>query len=114
MFDLYLCLVGKINAGIDFLEFKPSEIAAAVAIAVSGGANDIEKEKMEAYPQMNTLIGGEEGSDRVVGSIPNSPIGVLDVGCKSMSYKSDELTTVGSCANSSHNSPDNKRRKLDL
>ncbi len=25
-----------LNAGIDFLEFKPSEIAAAVAISVSG------------------------------------------------------------------------------
>lgn len=27
---------GKLNAGIDFLEFKPSEIAAAVAISVAG------------------------------------------------------------------------------
>ncbi|KAK6920351.1 Cyclin, C-terminal domain, partial [Dillenia turbinata] len=116
--------------GIDFLEFKPSEIATAVAIAVSGEVQtvdiekfiscfiNIEKEKMGAYPQMNILvsskIGGEEGSGRVVGSIPESSIGVLDVGYMNMSYKSDELTTVGSCANSSHNSPDNKRRKLDL
>ena len=43
-------------------------------------------------------------------SVPQSPIGVLDAAC--LSYKTDELT-VGSCANSSHRSPDTKRRKLD-
>lgn len=26
----------RLNAGIDFLEFRPSEIAAAVAISISG------------------------------------------------------------------------------
>ncbi|KAK6923813.1 Cyclin, N-terminal [Dillenia turbinata] len=118
---------------IDFLEFKPSEIAAAVAIAVSGEVQtmgiekfiscfiNIEKgrvlkcaELIKNLSQISSKIGGEEGSVRVVSSVPESPIGVLDVGCMSMSYKSDELTTVGSCANSSHNSPDNKRRKLDF
>ena len=34
-FELMQCLMGM-NAGIDFLEFRPSEIAAAVAISVSG------------------------------------------------------------------------------
>ena len=29
------------NAGIDFLEFKPSEIAAAVAISVTGEAKTV-------------------------------------------------------------------------
>lgn len=43
-------------------------------------------------------------------SVPQSPIGVLDAAC--LSYKSDEIT-VGSCANSSHTSPDTKRRKQD-
>lgn len=43
-------------------------------------------------------------------AVPQSPDGVLDVAC--LSYKSDE-TTVGSCLNSSHTSPDTKRRKLD-
>ena len=33
-FELMQCLMGM-NAGIDFLEFRPSEIAAAVAISVS-------------------------------------------------------------------------------
>lgn len=45
-----------------------------------------------------------------VQSVPQSPIGVLDAAC--MSYKSDDRT-VGSCANSSHNTPDTKRRKLN-
>lgn len=34
----------ELNAGIDFLEFKPSEIAAAVALYVSGEA-DVTQEK---------------------------------------------------------------------
>lgn len=32
--EFELCLLEKSNAGIDFLEFKPSEIAAAVAVSV--------------------------------------------------------------------------------
>lgn len=39
-------------------------------------------------------------------SVPHSPIGVLD-SAACLSYKSDD-STVGSCANSSHN----KKRKL--
>jgi cyclin D1/2/4 len=46
-----------------------------------------------------------------VQSVPQSPIGVLDVTC--FSYKSDDHTTVGSCANSFHNGSDTKRRKLN-
>lgn len=42
--------------------------------------------------------------------VPQSPVGVLDAAC--FSYKIDERT-VGSCLNSSHTSPDTKRRKLD-
>lgn len=40
-------------------------------------------------------------------SVPQSPVGVLDAAC--WSYKSDDLTTVGSCANS-----EAKRRKLEI
>lgn len=36
---------GKINAGIDFLEFRPSEIAAAVAISVAGENQTVDIEK---------------------------------------------------------------------
>lgn len=34
--------MGKLNAGIDFLEFRPSEIAAAVAISVSGEVKPVD------------------------------------------------------------------------
>lgn len=33
------------NAGIDFLEFKPSEVAAAVAISVTGETKTVDNEK---------------------------------------------------------------------
>ncbi|KAH6803812.1 hypothetical protein C2S51_032059 [Perilla frutescens var. frutescens] len=113
--------------GIEFLEFKPSEIAAAVALYVSG-----EMQAMDIDKTLPCLIGVEKG--RVVKcleliqdlssirrttttiatattiSIPHSPNGVLDAAC--LSYKSDE-TTVGSCPSSSQSSPVTKRRKLD-
>lgn len=39
-------MIGTLNAGIDFLEFKASEIAAATALYVSGEirAMDVDKE----------------------------------------------------------------------
>lgn len=43
--------------------------------------------------------------------VPQSPIGVLDAAA-CLSYKSDDLT-VGSWANSSHTTPETKRRKVD-
>lgn len=36
---------GEFNAGIDFLEFRPSEVAAAVAISVAGEAKTVDTEK---------------------------------------------------------------------
>ncbi|KAG5529571.1 hypothetical protein RHGRI_030083 [Rhododendron griersonianum] len=112
--------------GIDFLEFRPSEIAAAVAISVSGEvqAVDIDKamscfilvgkgrvQKCVQLIQDLALSRGSTnmGSASIPSSVPQSPIGVLDAAC--LSCKSDDIT-VGSCANSSHNSPDTKRRKL--
>ena len=59
----------------------------------------------------NTLGGGN------VGSVPQSPVGVLDAAC--LSYKTEELLTAGSCGNgnssssSSHDSQDSKRRRQD-
>ncbi|CAK9186419.1 unnamed protein product [Ilex paraguariensis] len=114
--------------GIDFLEFKPSEIAAAVAMSVSGEIQptDIDKampcfihvEKARVLKcleliQHLTLISGSTITNAAISSVlslPHSPIGVLEAAC--LSYKSDERT-VGSCPNSSHNSPGTKRRKLD-
>lgn len=66
---------------------------------------------VELIKDLLSLISGS-GADNVASAsgscVPRSPNGVLDAAC--LSYKSDDLT-VGSCANSSHNSPDIKRRK---
>lgn len=117
--------------GIDFLEFKPSEVAAAVAISVTGEAKTVDTEKaisaltqhvkkerlIEGIKMLNdlSLIGGSIKSAIAsvqASSVPQSPIGVLDAAC--LSYKSDD-TTVGSCANSAQNTPepDTKKRKLN-
>ncbi|PSS21484.1 Cyclin-D2-1 like [Actinidia chinensis var. chinensis] len=105
--------------GIDFLEFRPSEIAAAVAISVSVDIHKavsslihVEKGRVLKCVDLIQDLELVSGTSNVASfsSVPQSPIGVLDAAC--LSYKSDELT-VGSCANSSHSSPDTKRRKLD-
>ncbi|KAJ8551645.1 hypothetical protein K7X08_021660 [Anisodus acutangulus] len=113
--------------GIDFLEFRPSEIAAAVAMSVSGErpqAEDIDKAtpcfsiqvekdrvmKCLELIQDLTLVSGTSAATAAA-SVPQSPNGVLEAAC--LTYKSGE-GTVGSCPNSSNtNSPDAKRRKLD-
>ncbi|KAL9328576.1 hypothetical protein ACSQ67_003579 [Phaseolus vulgaris] len=111
-------LILSIIRGIDFLEFRPSEIAAAVAISVLGEsqAKDIDKSIADLFIvekgrvlkcvelirdlSLNNVAAGV-GSK--VPHVPQSPMGVMDAaGC--LSYKSDELT-VGSCLNSSHDSP---------
>ncbi|XP_062100184.1 cyclin-D4-2-like [Humulus lupulus] len=125
-------ILGTIR-GIDFLEFKPSEIAAAVAISVSGEikAVDIDRaicsfthvhkgrvlkclELIKDLSLISRCTNGVSGSASAPSSVPQSPVGVLDA-ATCLSYKSDELT-VGSCANSSLSldiisSPDTKRRK---
>ncbi|KDP29748.1 hypothetical protein JCGZ_18683 [Jatropha curcas] len=113
--------------GIDFLEFRPSEISAAVAISVSGEDQtvDIEKavrcfsfvqiEKDRVLKCIELIKDYSLSSDNVgrsvsaSSSVPQSPNGVLEAAC--LSYKSDDIT-VGSCANSSHN--DVKRRKKTI
>ncbi|KAI4337623.1 hypothetical protein L6164_016012 [Bauhinia variegata] len=113
--------------GIDFLEFRPSETAAAVAIAVVGETQTVnpdkaisvlihlvEKERVLKCIKMIHQLSSKSGSatSASVSCVPQSPIGVLDAAC--FSYKSDE-TNGGLCANSSHNGPvpDAKRRKLN-
>ncbi|KAF8404685.1 hypothetical protein HHK36_009573 [Tetracentron sinense] len=112
--------------GIDILEFRPSEVAAAVAISVSGEIQTIDIDKalscliqhVEKERMLKCLVliqdvllisGSVKDASASVPSVPQSPIGVLDAAF--LGYKSDDLT--GSCANSSHNSPDTKRRKLN-
>ncbi|XP_061362364.1 cyclin-D4-2-like [Gastrolobium bilobum] len=115
--------------GIDFLEFRPSEIGAAVALSVVGETQTvhtekaisvliqhIEKERVLKCVKMIQELSSNSGCAKdtsasvSVPCVPRSPIGVLDAVC--FSYKSDD-SNAGSCANSSHNSPDAKRRKLN-
>ncbi|KAE9613345.1 hypothetical protein Lal_00027475 [Lupinus albus] len=118
-------LILSIIEGIDFLEFKPSEIAAAVAIYVSKeihakdidkaivGFSIVEEERVlkcvEMVRDMNVYANLGNYSSALF--VPQSPIGVLETGCSS--FKSDELTT-GSCPNTSHDSSNTKmNNKLD-
>ncbi|KAG6644414.1 cyclin-D3-1-like [Carya illinoinensis] len=113
--------------GIDFLEFRPSEVAAAVAIALAEEiqtvdneavtsllSQHVEKEKVLECVKMirdfSLIDGSVKDTTTTILSVPHSPSGVLDAA--RLSYKSDDVA-VGSCANSSHNSPDAKRRKLN-
>ncbi|RDX58653.1 Cyclin-D4-1, partial [Mucuna pruriens] len=119
-------LILRIIRGIDFLEFRPSEIAAAVAISVflrESQEKEIDKaiadflvvEKGRVLKCVElirdlSLINVYANIGNKVAFMPQSPAGVLDAGC--LSCKSDELT-VGSCPNSSHKSPNTKRSKPD-
>ncbi|CAK7347227.1 unnamed protein product [Dovyalis caffra] len=113
--------------GIYFLEFRPSEIAVAVAIAVVGETKTVDAEQaisvltqpvqkervlkcFQLIHDLSLLGGPAKDTSTSLLSVPQSPIGVLDAAC--LSYSSDH-TTVGPCANSSRNAPDAKRRKLD-
>jgi cyclin D1/2/4, plant len=58
---------------------------------------------LELIKDMSLMGGSTNVAGALAPSVLQSPVGVLDAAC--LSYKSDELT-VGSCANSSHNSPD--------
>ncbi|KAL0733640.1 hypothetical protein Bca4012_009850 [Brassica carinata] len=125
---------------IEFLDFRPSEIAAAAAaaasVAISGEIKCIDDEKtmsnltyvkQERVKVCLNLMKNLTGEDvtgatlspqqpRLVARVvPVSPIGVLEATC--LSYKTDERT-VESCTNSSQSSPDtnnnnnsNKRRR---
>ncbi|XP_017699255.1 cyclin-D4-1-like isoform X2 [Phoenix dactylifera] len=112
--------------GTGFLGFRPSEIAAAVALSALREIQIVEIENnlthcihvdkvrvLRCYEeiQAKTLAGKE--SSRSAGPsasfIPHSPIGVLDAA--SLSYKSDDIT-VGSHANSHQPTPAAKNWKL--
>ncbi|XP_050221254.1 cyclin-D3-1-like [Mercurialis annua] len=120
-------LILSTSKGIDLLDFRPSEIAAAVAIAVVGEiktvdaeqaisilAQHVQKEKVmkciEVIQDLALIGEHNKGVNETILSFPQSPIGVLDAAC--LSYRSDE-STGGSCVNSSQNIPDAKRRKLN-
>ncbi|XP_009614202.1 cyclin-D4-2-like isoform X1 [Nicotiana tomentosiformis] len=110
--------------GIHFLEFKHSEIAAAVAISVvvktetmdiekalSALVKQVQKDRVkkcvELIQESSLLSDFDKG---LTPFVPQSPIGVLDAKC--LSYRSDD-SGAESCANSTPNSPDTKRRKMN-
>ncbi|GMI82796.1 hypothetical protein HRI_001948900 [Hibiscus trionum] len=115
-------LISSTIKGIDLLEFKPSEIAAAVAISVAVETTTVDTEKAVSFLTQHVLkervikcVGlmhdmSLVGAGATVPYVPHSPIGVLDAAC--LSYKSDE-TTSGSGSYDAHSSPGTKRRKLD-
>ncbi|CAM8974632.1 unnamed protein product [Rhodiola kirilowii] len=111
---------------IDYLEFRPSVVAAAVAIAVAGknqtlddterainlfGLNASKEKVVKCVEMLHDLVLMVSVGYRGSSSSVHSPIGVLDAA--RLSYKSDTATHFDSCASSSTNTPDNKRRKVN-
>ncbi|KAK7275825.1 hypothetical protein RIF29_16949 [Crotalaria pallida] len=115
--------------GIDFLEFKPSEVAAAVALFVVGETKTVQTDKaisvliqlvekervLKCVKMLQELSSKNGNADYTSASVsvpcvPQSPIGVLDAVC--FSFKSDD-SNDGFCASSTHNSPNAKKRKLN-
>ncbi|AES98215.1 putative cyclin [Medicago truncatula] len=119
--------------GLDFIQFRPSEIAAAVAVLVSVEGENlivqtekalsllieyVEKEKvMKCIEMIQQLLSGSGSSAKDANvSVPfvaQTPIGVLDALC--LSYNSDDnhsdATTAPLADSPLHNSPDAKRKK---
>ncbi|KAF8045375.1 hypothetical protein N665_5049s0001 [Sinapis alba] len=122
---------------IEFLDFRPSEIAAAAAVSVSisgemkciddektmSNLTYVKQERVKGCLNLMKNLTGEDVTGATLSPqqprlvarvVPVSPIGVLEATC--LSYKSDERT-VESCTNSSQSSPDtnnnnsNKRRR---
>ncbi|KAL9160763.1 hypothetical protein ABFS82_08G221900 [Erythranthe guttata] len=127
--DRSLRIILSTIEGIEFLEFRPSEIAAAVAVHVVSGETQQEIGILDSFVGIDKgrvvkcyeLI-KEMGSKNITTSNylnsriePDSPNGVLEAGvCLSCNNKSDEIRTVESCptSSSSHTTPNNKRRKI--
>ncbi|XP_071732355.1 cyclin-D4-1-like [Rutidosis leptorrhynchoides] len=106
--QLILCLIKE----IEFLEFKPSEIAAAVAIHVVGmGSTQIsallqyvKKETVLKCLEMLKEVDGDCTRSLMSGtqtSMPKSPIGVLEAAC--FSNKTDDSAKRRRLNNTSHN-----------
>nr|CAD1826968.1 unnamed protein product [Ananas comosus var. bracteatus] len=119
-------LVLSTLGGTDFLSFKPSEKAAAVALTVLGECQSAEVEKVvtscEHLDKERVLRCCELIQDMVMmgvnlpktGSpavlyVPQSPVGVLDAAW--LSYSSED-SSVGSQETSYESSPTSKRRKI--
>ncbi|THU52189.1 hypothetical protein C4D60_Mb10t01370 [Musa balbisiana] len=119
-------LILSTTRGIDFLAFRPSVIAAAIALLVLGEIQNVDVQKASSccshVAKEGLLACYEVIQDKVLmrkqsakdvspsaSSVPQSPIGVLDA--PSLSYKSDDATVV-SHATCLGPSPASKRRKI--
>ncbi|KAF6172797.1 hypothetical protein GIB67_034649 [Kingdonia uniflora] len=101
-------LILRITREIEYLEFKSSEVAAAVSISVIRETNldkyepcfikNVQKERV--FKCLELIH--ELQRSAAVQSVPQNPIGVLDVLC--LSNKSDELPTVSSVNSSQEDS----------
>ncbi|KAF6144713.1 hypothetical protein GIB67_017732 [Kingdonia uniflora] len=101
---------------IEYMESKPSKVAAAVSISVIRETNldkyepcfikNVQKERVFKCLELNHVL----QRSAAVQSASQSPIGVLDVSC--LSYKGNELPTVSS-ANSSQEDSYFKRVNLN-
>ncbi|XP_009391338.2 cyclin-D3-1-like isoform X1 [Musa acuminata AAA Group] len=117
-------ILGTIR-GIEFLAFRPSELAAAVSLSVLRETQNVEAEKalsccvhvvkegvFRCYEMIQELMAVRgrslEIASPLASYVPQSPNGVLDAAC--LSYKSDD-TSAGSQATCHQDSPANKRRK---
>ncbi|ONK74174.1 uncharacterized protein A4U43_C03F3570 [Asparagus officinalis] len=113
--------------GIEFLAFRPSEIAAAVAMSVLGETqmvdiekfasfcNNVDKAKLlRCYEVIQEVIFmksmGLKNASSPSSSSALSPTGVLDAGC-CLSHNSEERAT-DTHENSHNSSPASKRRKI--
>lgn len=56
----------EMNAGIEFLEFKPSEIAAAVAISVAGEGEEETAIPLLIQPKLHMVISNVLFMDHIV------------------------------------------------
>ncbi|XP_074555622.1 cyclin-D3-1-like [Curcuma longa] len=126
LFSSSVDLILGIAKGIGFLEFKPSEIAAAVALSTLRGCHTVnidnasacwihvDKEKVlrchEVIRRMNlTKNMVYSNKSPSVSAVPKSPSRTLDASC--VSYKSDD-SSARSHGNSHATSPAAKKRKL--
>ncbi|RWW61516.1 hypothetical protein BHE74_00031423 [Ensete ventricosum] len=113
---------------IDFLEYRPSEIAAAVALSVLKDTQildldqalacciHVNKErvwKCHRVIQEMTLMNHrtDRNTSPSISTVPKSPIGVLDAACSS--DESDDLAVESHGNRLLHSSPAAKKRKLN-
>ncbi|KAI3670360.1 hypothetical protein L1987_87951 [Smallanthus sonchifolius] len=94
--QLILCLIN----GIDFLEFRHSEIAAGVTISLVGQSQMaallkyVQKERILKCVKLVKELSSSCTKSINSGTVPQSPIGVLEAAC--LSYNQSEDSGVGS------------------